>query len=183
MIRMVARKCRDTTHGLSLVSTVMPPMIACSGTPRAMPVARRRDRLSTGRYRMAATQVAIATATNTQVSRRLPNSMTPWMPISACGVYEPSVHCGQVGHPSPESVTRTAPPVTTSSTLAARSAIAQACRKRRLGTLKPNQLLKSEPPDREDAADDGPHQKNDDAEHVEGGIGGTGQGLGESARR
>ena len=51
----------------------------------------------------------------TEVSVRLPNSISLWMPCSWCGtgVNDPGTHCGQVGQPSPEPVSRTRPPVTT----------------------------------------------------------------------
>ena len=46
--------------------------------------------------------MTIATTTSTNVSRRLPNSMTPWMPISGVATSESPVHCGHVGQPRPE---------------------------------------------------------------------------------
>jgi hypothetical protein len=39
--------------------------------------------------------------------------MMPCQPISGTVTKESSVHLGQVGHPSPEPVKRTKPPVTT----------------------------------------------------------------------
>src|SRR6478609_4719477 len=54
-----------------------------------------------------------ATAASAKVSSRLPNSMTPWIPISGVFTSEPSVQRGHVGQPRPEAVSRTAPPVTT----------------------------------------------------------------------
>src|SRR4051794_1441689 len=44
--------------------------------------------------------------------------MSPCPASSAVGVMLPSVHSGQVGQPSPEPVSRTAPPVTTMTPLA-----------------------------------------------------------------
>src|SRR5690349_15647710 len=58
---------------------------------------------------------AAAVSTTRKVSIRLPNSTAWWMPAtSGCGtgVKLPGKHCGQVGHPSPEAVTRTMAPVT-----------------------------------------------------------------------
>jgi hypothetical protein len=58
---------------------------------------------------------ASATISRTKVSKRFPNSIHACKAPSACpgtGVYEPGVHSGQVGHPSPDPVIRTAPPVT-----------------------------------------------------------------------
>src|SRR3954467_15684809 len=40
------------------------------------------------------------------------------MPMARCGTNDCSVHRGQVGQPSPDPVSRTAPPVTTMSPLA-----------------------------------------------------------------
>ena len=51
------------------------------------------------------------------MSIRLPNSMAPCSPISRVEVSESSVHLGQVGQPRPEPVRRTAPPVTTMTTV------------------------------------------------------------------
>ena len=57
----------------------------------------------------------MAAMPTTEVSVRLPNSISWWMPCSWCGtgVNDPGTHCGQVGQPSPEPVRRTRPPVTT----------------------------------------------------------------------
>ena len=49
----------------------------------------------------------------------------PWTPSSPWGRYDDSVHLGQVGQPSPESVSRTAPPVTAMPMLATRLAHAR----------------------------------------------------------
>ncbi len=56
----------------------------------------------------------IATTPRPALSTRLPNSMTPWMPISGVFTSESAVHFGHVGQPSPEEVSRTRPPVPTS---------------------------------------------------------------------
>ncbi len=70
-----------------------------------------------------AAMIARPTTTHTtSVSIRLVNSMIPWMPIAAVGARSPPVQVGQVGQPRPEPVSRTAPPVTTISTLATRVA-------------------------------------------------------------
>ncbi|MDF9812523.1 hypothetical protein M2266_001754 [Streptomyces sp. SPB162] len=61
-------------------------------------------------------------AHSTYVSIRLVNSMAPWKPMSPVVVRLSSVHLGQVGQPSPELVSRTAPPVTTMTTAIARAA-------------------------------------------------------------
>jgi len=57
--------------------------------------------------------VASTTALRTYVSIRLPNSICSWMPVAPVGTNEFFSHRGQVGHPSPDPVSRTAPPVTT----------------------------------------------------------------------
>src|SRR5664279_8344 len=67
---------------------------------------------------MATSQVATATSTSTKVSCRLLNSISPWIAYFLVGVSDESVHLGQLGQPSPESVSRTAPPVTTITTFA-----------------------------------------------------------------
>ncbi|GAA1858335.1 hypothetical protein GCM10009687_26790 [Asanoa iriomotensis] len=102
---------------------MIPPTTPCAGMPRNTPSANRDSpRLVAVRSRRwcrkATTRVARATTPTTQPSIRLLNSMTPWMPISAFGTYEASVHRGQVGQPRPEPVSRTAPPVTTMATFA-----------------------------------------------------------------
>ena len=66
--------------------------------------------------------MATAMATSTKVSIRLPNSIAAWTSRAPWGVKEVSVQRGQVGQPRPEPVRRTAPPVTTSTTLATRVA-------------------------------------------------------------
>ena len=68
----------------------------------------------------------MAIATSRNVSRRLPNSITPWMPISGVVTSESAVHCGQVGQPSPDPVNRTAPPVATIRIWPTKVAIARA---------------------------------------------------------
>ena len=78
--------------------------------------ARAAARAAAGRAApscQAATKVATATAASTKVSVRLPNSIGRWTSSAPCGVNDRSVHRGQVGQPSPEPVSRTAPPVTT----------------------------------------------------------------------
>jgi hypothetical protein len=42
--------------------------------------------------------------------------MIPWMPMAWVGTRVSEVHFGQVGQPRPEEVSRTAAPVTTSTT-------------------------------------------------------------------
>src|ERR671927_610757 len=110
---MDTRKCRPTTHGFSWVSTVMPPMIACAGMLASSPSASRNRSLRSLRRFHKYTSMSAATAARANVRRRLPNSMKPWMPISGVFTRDSLVHRGQVGQPSPEAVSRTAPPVTT----------------------------------------------------------------------
>ena len=72
-------------------------------------ISRRR------RARVTASTASIAVITTAKVISRLPNSTAWWMKgTSACGtgVKLPGKHCGQVGQPSPDAVTRTIDPVT-----------------------------------------------------------------------
>ena len=79
----------------------------------------------------------------TEVSVRLPNSISLWMPCAWCGtgVNDPGTHCGQVGQPSPEPVSRTRPPVTTmpisSTRLATRTGTQQGAARGRRGWARP----------------------------------------------
>ena len=56
-------------------------------TGRSTSASQNRSRRSR-RIRTTNRNVTIATTTRTKVSRRLPNSMTPWMPISGVGTSE-----------------------------------------------------------------------------------------------
>ena len=87
--------------------------------------------------RTAATKVRTATATSTNVSSRLPNSIAAWKSSAPRGVKSSSVHRGHVGQPSPEPVRRTAPPVTTMPMLATSDAqpAQRAWRCRRAGSV------------------------------------------------
>src|SRR5262249_42711527 len=69
-----------------------------------------------------------------EVSVRLPNSISSWPATAPVGTYDVAVHRGQVGQPSPEPVSRTAPPVTTIPTLATR--LASASRRSRSGLTR-----------------------------------------------
>jgi hypothetical protein len=57
--------------------------------------------------------VSTATLISTKMSSRLPNSILPWIAYARVGTSESSVQVGHVGQPSPESVSRTIPPVST----------------------------------------------------------------------
>ncbi|BBZ07529.1 hypothetical protein MDOR_16980 [Mycolicibacterium doricum] len=86
---------------------------------------------------MTASTAAAAVSTTRKVIRRLPNSTAWWMPgTSACGigVKLPGKHCGQVGQPSPDAVTRTIAPVTEIPPWVRMTATAIARWTRRLGT-------------------------------------------------
>ena len=67
----------------------------------------------------------------TPVSVRLPNSITPCTASSGVFTKLSSVQRGHVGQPSPEPVSRTAPPVTTIAPLA--TALARATREMAAG--------------------------------------------------
>ena len=120
MIASEQSRWKETTQVLRSVSTVTPPMIACAGMPSPRPSASSRR--SRRPVCQAATNVAIAIAASTKVSIRLPNSIASCRSSAPCGRNDLSVHRGQVGQPSPEPVSRTAPPVTTSPQLATRVA-------------------------------------------------------------
>ena len=84
----------------------------------------------------ALTKVATAIAVSRKVSVRLPNSIAECTSRAPCGVNELPWHRGQVGQPSPEPVSRTAPPVRTIPMLASR--VAQP--RRRSQVRSPNAL-------------------------------------------
>lgn len=111
-----SRKCELTMYGLSPVSTVMPPTTALPMTIQNWAQPSRVRERRTGVLARAAMITSPMTAHRTYVSMRLPNSMAPWMPMSEVGVRLPEVHLGQVSQPSPDWVSRTAPPVTTMTT-------------------------------------------------------------------
>jgi hypothetical protein len=120
---METRKCTDTMAGLSAVSTVIPPSTACSTTLAGCAAASqtrsaRRSGFPSGpgtRNRHAAMKTATATAITTNVRRRLPNSIQVFA-IVWPGVRVATrllvVQSGQSGQPSPDSLSRTAAPVT-----------------------------------------------------------------------
>src|SRR3954468_20596901 len=66
----------------------------------------------------------MATAATTKVSMRLPNSMALCTPIARCGTNDWPEKRGHVGQPSPDPVSRTPPPVTTTRTLTTTDATA-----------------------------------------------------------
>ena len=74
MIASESSRWKETTHGFRSVSTVMPPITAWAGMPRASTSASRR-RSRRPRAARRATKVATAIATSTKVSVRLPNSI------------------------------------------------------------------------------------------------------------
>ncbi|SCD61844.1 hypothetical protein GA0115246_1038510 [Streptomyces sp. SolWspMP-sol7th] len=128
-----SRKCAATVYGLRPTSTTMPPSTAL---PMTSQNCVQPSRVSERRRGFAARAAMIAQPTaahSTYVSIRLPNSMTPWNPISRVVVSEVSVHCGQVGQPSPDPVSRTAPPVTTMTTVIIRASSAARSTVRRRG--------------------------------------------------
>ena len=120
MIAIENSRWKATAHGLRSVSTVMPPSTACAGT--LSPSQRASRRSSRRPERQALTNVAIAIAVSTKVRVRLPNSIAECTSRAPCGVKELPWQRGQVGQPSPEPVSRTAPPVSTMPMLATRVA-------------------------------------------------------------
>ena len=65
------------------------------------------------RIRTTERKASSAIITSTPVSVRLPNSITLCQLSSSVGISEPPVQLGQFGHPMPEPVSRTRPPVPT----------------------------------------------------------------------
>ena len=108
----------------------MPPMIAWSGTYRPITSDSQNRSRRSRRIRTTKRNIVIATITRTKVSRRLPNSMTPWIPISGVGTRDSAVQRGHVGHPSPDPVSLTSPPVPTIATWTASVAQAAAMTRR-----------------------------------------------------
>ena len=121
------RKCTLTLHHTSPSSTVNPPITAWATTPSGCTSASRTSRGRRGRAFSAARKHSPVTSTTANVSSRLPNS-THWCSAatSGCGVGTrlPGKHCGQVGQPSPDPVTRTIDPVTAIPACATTAAIA-----------------------------------------------------------
>ena len=114
MIAIDSRKCRATSHGLRSVSTVMPPSTACAGMPseRSAAPAGASPALAPGRDQRE--RAATAPTHEGQLAvGELDDPVDRVLPGRASS--EAVVHDGQVGQPSPESVSRTAPPVTTMS--------------------------------------------------------------------
>ncbi len=108
-----------TTSGDSPVSTVTPPMAACTRTPAGWTRASRQTARRSRASRRAARTTHTATASTTKVMRRLPNSMNVvHSAVAACGTTDPPSQVGQSGHPNPEPVIRTIPPVTMMAMLA-----------------------------------------------------------------
>ncbi len=142
-------KCSMTTHGFRSVSTVTPPMSACAGTPNSTMAASCTTLRRRGSARNAAISTAAASAPTTKVSVRLPNSTTPWMPSSGVLTSDSSVQLGNVGQPSPESVSRTAPPVTTIPICATSEAIAHRRKAGREGRgMRSHRFVTTAPADR-----------------------------------
>ena len=103
-----------TIAGCRSTSTVMPPMTAWSSTPTTGTRPSRRYDQGRRRSRTTSTATTVATATSRPLTVRLPNSMKGWIDVASWnrGVNSPGSHSGQVEHPRPEPVSRTAPPVT-----------------------------------------------------------------------
>ena len=121
------RKCTLTLHQARPVRTVTPPITACVTTPSGWTSASRTSRGRRGRVPSAASRQRPATSTTAKVSSRLPNSIhCVSAATSGCGVGTrlPGKHCGQVGQPRPEPVTRTTDPVSAMPACATTAAIA-----------------------------------------------------------
>ncbi len=94
----------------------MPPQTALPMTIQNIAQPRRVSERRRGARARAAMMNTPMNAHSTYVSSRLPNSMRPLMPMAEVGVRLSGVHLGQVEQPSPDWVSRTAPPVTTITT-------------------------------------------------------------------
>ncbi len=114
---VASRKCAATVYGLSSISTVTPPSRPLATTSQNCAQAARDRPRRRGLAERTARIAQPTAAHSTYVSRRLPNSMAPWRPISGVATRLSPLHLGQVSHPSPEPVSRTTPPVTTMTTL------------------------------------------------------------------
>ncbi len=80
--------CSPTTHGFSWASTDSPPITAWATMPSPIATlspSRRAGWRPARTARRAVQNSPIASATSTNVSSRLPNSMRPWMPYSGTG--------------------------------------------------------------------------------------------------
>src|SRR5450432_3247329 len=118
---MDSKKCGATTHGLSFVSVTSPPITIWAGTPSRVTQAQYRILGSAGRSRNAAMNTATTAARTTPVSIRFPNSIAPCHDSAFVGTKSLLSQRGQVGHPRPEFVSLTRPPVTTMPMLAMRA--------------------------------------------------------------
>src|SRR5262249_52155074 len=110
-------KGRATMPGWRLVSTTIPPSRAWATMPAGWTAAsqtRSRRLRPPGRNRHAAMNTTRAISVMATVTSRLPNSIQVWnigSPAVCAATRLPRVHCGQSGHPRPDSLSRTAAPV------------------------------------------------------------------------
>ena len=103
-----------TVHHSSPVRTVMPPITACTTVDSGISQAYTRTSVRR-RARVTVSTASAAAITTAMLTIRLPNSTAWWTrgtSATATGVKLPGKHCGQVGQPSPDAVTRTIAPVT-----------------------------------------------------------------------
>ena len=100
-----------TSTGDRWKSTVRPPSTAWARKPRTSPSAGRVRSRRRGRRSQAPSTVASTASPTIALTTRLLNSTIGCSENS--GVSDPGSHAGQVEQPSPEEVSRTAPPVTT----------------------------------------------------------------------
>ena len=117
-----------TVNGLSIVLTTRPPHRAWAAMPRGCSQASRTSDVRRGVSRIADSTQAIPTTSTRKVTIRLPNSMAMLIgEISGCatGSRLSGVQLGQVGQPSPDSVTRTTAPLTVMPALTTTEASAQ----------------------------------------------------------
>ena len=101
-----------TNWGLSSKSTVNPPSTACAATPPTRPSDSQTGRAAAGERRSDPSTARITATETSPVKTRLTNSIMAFASLVSRGERLPGEQLGQSGHPRPESVSRTAPPVT-----------------------------------------------------------------------
>jgi hypothetical protein len=106
------RKCPITDTGARWKITTRPPTTALPSTQAGRPSDQRNSSGLTSRKRRAPTTATSVNSMTAPVMSRLTNSTIPLRSDAEWGVKLSGSHDGQVEQPSPESVRRTAAPVT-----------------------------------------------------------------------
>ena len=103
-------KCAITNPGARWLRTVNPPSTAWATTPSGSSTASQARSRRNGRRVKASTAATTVITPTTPETARLPNSISACVLSGGSGV---PPHFGQFAQPSPESVSRTAAPVST----------------------------------------------------------------------